>query len=40
MNSLTYKLSYMLATVSNWLYRRALTSYIRKQNKLLDKDNK
>lgn len=38
MNSLTYKISYALAVVSNWLYRRALTSYISKQQKLIEKN--
>lgn len=35
MNSYVYKLSVLLAIVSNWLYRHALTSYIKKQNKML-----
>lgn len=38
MNSILMRVSLALGAVANWLYMRALTGYIKKQQKLLDKD--
>lgn len=37
-NSFTMRVSLFLGSVSNYLYKKALTRYIARQQRLLDKD--